>query len=477
MFKLEKIKPATYLLPKEGGMHVPGLVIATPSLLEEVEIEKPLEQVRNVAFLPGIVGYSIAMPDIHWGYGFPIGGVAATDAETGVISPGGVGYDINCGVRLAVAPIRFKDMDEREKKALLEHIFRLIPAGVGHGHKGRKHDLSDTDYRHLAEQGAAWSIAQGYGFEKDLEHMESNGCIKGANIEAVSKDAMLRGRDQLGSVGSGNHFVEIGEIQRLFLPEIAKSWGIEEGQTYILIHSGSRGFGHQICQDTLNSFIKQGFAEGLPDRQLVAAPIKSKAGQQYFAAMAAAANFAFNNRQQILHGVREAFLQVSKIPHEQVRLIYDVCHNIAKFETHVFEGKSRHVCVHRKGATRAFGPGAAELAPIFRQTGQPVMVPGDMGRASYIMAGLGNPMTWSSACHGAGRARSRHQSMKAWGKGREAINHMQKQGILVMASSYRTVAEEMPDAYKDVDSVVEAVEEAGLANRVARLRPAMVLKG
>jgi tRNA-splicing ligase RtcB len=253
--------------------------------------------------------------------------------------------------------------------------------------------------------------------------------------------------------------------------------GVQEGQTYILIHSGSRGFGHQICQDTLNSFIKQGYAEGLPDRQLVAAPIKSQAGQRYFAAMAAAANFAFNNRQQILHSVREAFQQVWKISPEEIRLIYDVCHNIAKFETHHIDGVLRKLCVHRKGATRAFGPGAPELAPIFRQTGQPVLVPGDMGRASHLMVGLGNPLTWCSACHGAGRAKSRHQSMKNWGQGKQAIDHMKDQGIQVMASSYRTIAEEMPDAYKDVDSVVEAVEEAGLANRVARLRPSLVLKG
>lgn len=476
MFKLEKIKPATYLLPKEGDMRVPGIVIATSNLLEGVEIEKPLEQVRNVACLEGIVGYSIAMPDIHWGYGFPIGGVAAMDAENGVISPGGVGYDINCGVRLAVAPLAYKELDEKVGKKLLEAIFHLVPAGVGHGHKGGQRNLSETDYRHLIEKGAAWSIEKGYGFVKDLEHMESNGLIQGADIEAVSKDAMLRGRDQLGSIGSGNHFVEIGEIQRIFLPEIAQNWGIEEGQTYILIHSGSRGFGHQICQDTLNQFVKQGFAEGLPDRQLVAAPIKSHAGQQYFAAMAAAANFAFNNRQQILHAVREAFQQTCKIPLEEIRLIYDVCHNIAKFETHLVDGVSRKLCVHRKGATRAFGPGASELAPIFRKTGQPVLVPGDMGRASHLMVGLGNPLTWCSACHGAGRAKSRHQSMKTWG-GRQAVNYMKEQGILVMASSYRTIAEEMPDAYKDVDSVVEAVEEAGLANRVARLRPSLVVKG
>lgn len=476
MFKLNKIKPATYLLPQEGGMRVPGIIIANAALLENPEIEKPLEQVRNVAHLPGIVGYSIAMPDIHWGYGFPIGGVAALDAETGVISPGGVGYDINCGVRLAIVPLPFKNLDQKMKKALLERIFHLVPSGVGHGRKEQR-QLNDADYHQLAHQGAAWSVEQGYGFARDLEHIESHGVIQGAEIKAVSHEAMMRGRDQLGTIGSGNHFVEIGEIAQLFLPDIAEKWGVEKGQTYILIHSGSRGFGHQVCQDTLNSFIKQGFAEGLPDKQLVAAPIKSKAGQQYFAAMAAAANFAFNNRQQILHFVRQAFLQICGILPENIRLLYDVCHNIAKFEEHIVEGRPRTVCVHRKGATRAFGPHSPELAPLFRETGQPVLVPGDMGRASHLMVGLGNPLTWCSACHGAGRAQSRHQAMKAWGGGRQAINHMQEQGILVMANSYRTIAEEMPDAYKDVDVVVAAVEEAGLANRVARLRPALVLKG
>lgn len=477
MFNLQQINPATYLLPKEGEMRVPGLIIATPSLMEEGDFERPLEQVRNVAHLKGIVGYSIAMPDIHWGYGFPIGGVAAMDAETGVISPGGVGYDINCGVRLAVVPIQFKELSGPTRRTLLEHIYRLVPSGVGHGHKGGKGVLDLEDYRQLTRKGAAWSIEKGYGFAKDLEHTESNGLIKGADIAAVSQEAMLRGRDQLGTIGSGNHFVEIGEVQKLFLPEIAAAWGVEKGQTYILIHSGSRGFGHQICQDTLNSFIKQGYAEGLPDRQLVAAPIKSKAGEYYFAAMSAAANFAFNNRQQILHAVRQGFQEVCRIQPEKIHLIYDVCHNIAKFETYLINGVERKLCVHRKGATRAFGPGASELAPIFQQTGQPVLVPGDMGRASHLMVGLGNPLTWCSACHGAGRARSRHQSMKAWGGGNEAIAHMKKQGIQVMANSHRTIAEEMPDAYKDVDTVVEAVEDAGLANRVARLRPYLVIKG
>lgn len=477
MFNLQRIKPATYILPKQGQMQVPGLVIATPALIEEIGIEQPLAQVRNVAHLQGIIGYSIAMPDIHWGYGFPIGGVAAMDAETGVISPGGVGYDINCGVRLAVAPMAFKDLNEKARRALLEHIFHLIPSGVGHGHKGKKRDLNQEDYRELVQKGTTWSIERGYGFLKDLEHIESNGLIKGADIAAVSQEAMQRGCNQLGSIGSGNHFVEIGAVQKLFRPDIAKAWGVEEEQTYILIHSGSRGFGHQICQDTLNSFIKQGYAEGLPDRQLVAAPIKSKAGQQYFAAMSAAANFAFNNRQQILHGVRQGFKEICCINPEEIRLIYDVCHNIAKFETYIIDGVERKLCVHRKGATRAFGPGANELAPIFRNTGQPVLVPGDMGRASHLMVGLGNQLTWCSACHGAGRARSRHQSMKVWGSGKQAIDHMKEQGIQVMASSYRTIAEEMPDAYKNVDTVVEAVEEAGLANRVARLKPYLVIKG
>lgn len=475
MYKL--LQPATYLLPKEGGMRVPGLVVATPSLMQQIDIEKPLEQVRNVAYLQGIVGYSIAMPDIHWGYGFPIGGVAAMDAEYGVISPGGVGYDINCGVRLAVVPLAFKEIDKKTRRSLLEHIFRLVPSGVGHGHKSKARTLTNADYRHLTEKGAAWSIEKGYGFFEDLEHMESHGVIEGAEIESVTAQAKLRGQDQLGTIGSGNHFVEIGEVGELFLPDIAAAWGVEKGQTYVLIHSGSRGFGHQVCQDSLNSFIKQGYAEGLPDRQLVAAPIHSPAGRQYFAAMSAAANYAFNNRQQILHAVRTGFHQVFKIDPQEIKLIYDVCHNIAKFETHLVNGAKKKLCVHRKGATRAFGPDAEELAPIFRKTGQPVLVPGDMGRASHLMVGKGNSLTWCSACHGAGRAKSRHQAMKEWKGGREAIDHMEKQGIQVMASSHRTIAEEMPDAYKNVDEVVEAVEEAGLASRVARLKPSLVIKG
>lgn len=480
MYNLQKKSPATFVLPQTGNMKVPGLVIATEELLHEMEIDKPLEQVRNVACLPGIVGYSIAMPDIHWGYGFPIGGVAAMDAENGVISPGGVGYDINCGVRLAIVPEAFKALKDSQKDELLKMIFKLVPSGVGHGHKERK-TLSHADYRDLAHLGARWSVDHGYGFSVDLDHMESNGLIVGAEIGAVSATALDRGKDQLGSIGSGNHFVEIGEVQKIILPEVANAWGIKEGQIYVLIHSGSRGFGHQICQDTLDAFIGAGFAKGLPDKQLVAAPINSPEGQLYFSAMAAAANFAFNNRQQILHYVRQAFSETLHIDPEQVRLIYDVCHNIAKFETHLVDGKPRKLCVHRKGATRAFGPGVKELPPLFRQTGQPVMVPGDMGRASYLMVGCGDPLsgnslTWCSACHGAGRARSRIQSMKAW-QSQDPIAYMKKQGVKVMAMSHRTITEEMPDAYKNVDAVVQACQDAGLAKMVARLRPHLVVKG
>ncbi|MBS0624918.1 MAG: RtcB family protein [Verrucomicrobia bacterium] len=474
MSDLKQIAPATFLLPQEGSMKVPGLVIATDELLREIEIDRPLEQVRNVAFLPGIVGYSIAMPDIHWGYGFPIGGVAAMDAEQGVISPGGVGYDINCGVRLAVLPRPFSSFDERKRDELLRAIFERTPSGVGQEHKNQA--LTDTDYRNLLEKGARWSIEQGYGFAEDLEHMESLGCIEGASLDAISRTARDRGRRQLGSIGSGNHFVEIGEIQKIYLPEIGEAWKLFEGQTYVLIHSGSRGFGHQICQDTLDLFMKKGFAENLPDKQLVAAPIRSPEGEAYFQAMSAAANFAFNNRQQILAGVRDAFHAVAGIAPRDVRLIYDVCHNIAKFEEHEVGGKMRKLCVHRKGATRAFGPKAKELSPVYRKTGQPVLVPGDMGRASHLMVGQGNPLTWCSACHGAGRARSRIKSMDAW-RGKDPIAHMRSQGVQVMASSKKTVSEEMPDAYKDVDAVVAATQQAQLAKMVARLKPSLVVKG
>ena len=475
MFELKKIAPATYELARTGGMKVPGLIIATEELLKGIQQDRALEQLVNVAHLPGIVGYSMAMPDIHWGYGFPIGGVAAMDAQTGVISPGGVGYDINCGVRLAILPVPFANIPERTRSELLQAIFERIPSGVGRERKNER-GLSDRDYRELVEQGARWSIERGYGYPEDLDHIESNGCIEGANLGAISMEAQNRGRKQLGSIGSGNHFIEIGSIDQIFQPEIAKVWGVEAGYTYVLIHTGSRGFGHQICVDTLDAFLKKGFANDLPDKQLVAAPIQSVEGQRYYQAMAAAANFAFNNRQQILSGVRDAFNAVCRIAPRDLRLLYDVCHNIAKFEEHEVQGQKKRLCVHRKGATRAFGKGSKELAPIFKTTGQPVLVPGDMGRASHLLVGMGNPLTWCSCCHGAGRAMSRMKSLDSW-RGKDLAAHMQSLGVHVLAESFRTIAEEMPDAYKDVDQVVEAVEEANLAKMVARLKPSLVIKG
>lgn len=475
MFELKKLAPAIYELPQTGGMKVPGLVIATEELLEGIQHDQSLEQVKNVAHLPGIVGYSMAMPDIHWGYGFPIGGVAATDADIGVISPGGVGYDINCGVRLAILQEPFKDISERTRDELLKAIFERIPSGVGREHK-KERGLSDRDYQELIEQGARWSVERGFGLPEDLDHMESNGRIEGARFDTISIEARDRGRKQLGTVGSGNHFIEIGSVEHILRPEIAKAWDVQEGNTYVLIHTGSRGFGHQICVDTLNVFLKEGFAKDLPDRQLVAAPIQSPEGERYFQEMAAAANFAFNNRQQILAGVRDAFHAVCRIAPQNLRLLYDVCHNIAKFETHEVKGQKKRLCVHRKGATRAFGKGSKELAPIFQTTGQPVLVPGDMGRASYLLVGTGNPLTWCSCCHGAGRSMSRVKSSDAW-RGKDLKAEMLSQGVHVMAESYSAIAEEMPNAYKSVDEVTRAVEIANLAKIVARLKPSLVIKG
>lgn len=475
MYNLKKIAPAMFEVPKTGKMNVPGLVVATKELMEEADFERPLEQLRNVATLPGIVGYSIAMPDVHWGYGFPIGGVAATRFEDGVISPGGVGYDINCGVRLATIPIQMKELNDQIKQKLLQAIFEKVPSGVGKGHR-KEYKLSELDYKALIDKGARWSIEQGYGLEIDLEHIESHGKIEGGDIHSVSELAKKRGSFQLGTIGSGNHFLEIGEIEEIFLEDIASSWGIQKGNLYLFIHTGSRGFGHQVCQDALDRFIKEGYSKNLVDPQLVAAPIQSPLGQSYFQAMAAAANFAFNNRQRVLHAVRQAFKQVCNLEEEKIRLIYDVCHNIAKFEMHKVNGKEEKLCVHRKGATRAFGPNAKELAPIFQQTGQPVLVPGDMMRSSHLMVGLGNPLTWCSCCHGAGRSKSRHQSMKSW-KGKDLVYHMKQKGINVLASSNRMIAEEMYDAYKDVDVVANVVQSAKLANKVARLKPSLVIKG
>jgi len=462
MFDLKKIAPCMYILEKQKHMNVPGLIIATEKLMKDIEIERPLEQVKNVATLDGIIGYSIAMPDIHWGYGFPIGGVAAMDIETGVISPGGVGYDINCGVRFAIAPIEYKTLSEKTKDNLIKQIFKTVPSGIGSEQK-KQRELTEEDYKKIAKKGVYWALDQGFGIDEDVYNTENNGCIENADIDHVSNRAKKRGKRQIGSLGSGNHFIEIGSIEMIKNKEIADKWKVKKGFTYILIHSGSRGFGHQICQDSLNEFIKNGYSENLVDKQLVSAPIKSVLGKKYIKNMSVAANFAFNNRQMILHYIRKAFNDVCRISYDSIKQLYDVCHNIAKFEEHEIEGQKKKVCVHRKGATRAF-------------SGQPVLVPGDMGRCSYLMIGLGNKLTFCSSCHGAGRSKSRIQSFKKW-KGIDLISYMKKKGITVLAASRGTIAEEMPDAYKDVKEVVSACEKAKLANVVAKLKPSLVIKG
>ncbi|NGX56577.1 MAG: RNA-splicing ligase RtcB [Candidatus Anoxychlamydiales bacterium] len=475
MYNLKKISDSEYILPKEGKMLVDGLIIANEALLEQIKEDKALDQVKNVATLPGIVNYSIAMPDIHLGYGFPIGGVAAMDVENGVISPGGVGYDINCGVRIATLPVKFKELKEQKGLELLKKIYELVPSGVGYGQRGEK-ELSNSDYNNLCINGAKWAIEQGFGIEKDLENIESLGKIENASMKFISQHAKDRGKKQIGSLGSGNHFIEIGEIETIFDEDVSKIWGIEKGYTYIIIHSGSRGFGHQVCQDTLNYMVKKGYGKDLVDRQLINAKILSDDGKRYLESMAAAANFAFNNRQVILHLIRVAIKEVLNIDFSEVKLIYDVCHNIAKIEEYEINGKLKKLCVHRKGATRAFGKNNKELNKTYQQTGQPVLIPGDMGRASYLMKGLGNTKTFCSCAHGAGRMKSRKESSREW-KNKDLKKYLKSIGIDVLAKSYSTISEEMPDAYKDVESVAESVNSAKIASKIARLKPSFVIKG
>ena len=472
---LKEIAPGCFEIPREGLMRVPGLVVASKQLLQEPHLFKALEQVKNVAHLPGIVGYSIAMPDIHWGYGFPIGGVAAMDLDEGVVSPGGVGYDINCGVRLAIFDEPLSRFSKPVKEDLLKTIYSIVPSGL-HKEQTLYKPLTQKDYKVIAEKGILWSQDRGFAFKEDTYHLESLGCVEGGSLEWISATAFARGERQLGTIGSGNHFIEIGSIDQIFCEKTAHIWKIAKDATYILIHSGSRGFGHQICQDFIAKLASNSLTQKLPDRQLACAMITSSEGQGYLGAMATAANFAFNNRQLILHQVRKAFKSCLNVEPERIKLLYDVCHNIAKVETHLVSGVQKKLLVHRKGATRAFGPHHVELAYDFQLTGQPVMVPGDMARASYILQGLGNPLTFATACHGAGRILSRTECLARFGA-MDLVAQMQTKNISVMAASQRTIAEEMPEAYKDVDEVVQAVKTAKLASIVAKLKPELVIKG
>jgi tRNA-splicing ligase RtcB len=468
---LERIDDYRWRIPRTGGMRVPGLIYASAEMARDIGQDKSPQQVANVAHLPGIIGHSIAMPDIHWGYGFPIGGVAAFDADEGVLSPGGVGYDINCGVRLLSSQLERRELHSVIGK-LATALHRAIPSGVG-SQSHRK--LNEPELRRVLTRGARWAVDQGYGRAEDLELAEENGCIAGAEPAEVSERAIERGKPQLGSLGSGNHFCELGYVAEIYDQEAAEAYGLALDRVTVLLHSGSRGLGYQVCDDSLRSMLRAADHHGihLPDRQLAAAPLKSDEARRYFGAMACAINFAFANRQMMTHFVREAMDEFFG-GGVDLDLVYDVCHNIAKWETH---GGAR-VCVHRKGATRAFGPGHADVPERYRAVGQPVLVPGDMGRYSYVLKGTERAMleTFGSSCHGAGRRMSRAQAKKT-ARGRPIFRELEDRGIHVRSDSAGTVAEEISEAYKDVADVIDVMHNAGIALRVAKLIPLAVIKG
>jgi len=478
---LEPAGPCRYRIPKsyKEGMRVDGFIYADAHLVGLIRSDNAPEQVANVATLPGIVRASLAMPDIHWGYGFPIGGVAATDpTEGGVVSPGGVGYDINCGVRLLRSDLLRRDVEPKIED-LLARIFQAVPCGVGSGgrQKYRRSELA-----RLLREGAAYVVRHGQGWDEDLERTEAGGCLDGADADAVSDRAMERGQAQVGSLGAGNHFLEVQVVDRVYDARAAEAFGTPEGTVTFMIHCGSRGFGHQVCDDFLKVMRKAAGKYGirLPDRQLCCAPVESDEGRRYLAAMRAAANYAWANRQAIMHLVREAVASVFGRSAERLglHLVYDVCHNIAKLEEHKTPAGLRRLCVHRKGATRAFPAGHPETPPVYRHLGQPVLIPGDMGRYSFLLVGEAKAMeeTFGSVCHGAGRAMSRGAARRHV-HGEVVRRRLADQGIAVVARSNKGLAEECSDAYKDVAEVVEVVEKAGLARKVCRLRPLGVIKG
>ncbi|MBW1974489.1 MAG: RtcB family protein [Deltaproteobacteria bacterium] len=478
--KFERIDEWRWKIPREGPMRTDGLIFASEEIIDLVMKDQSGQQVANVAALPGIVGYSMAMPDIHWGYGFPIGGVAAFDVETGVISPGGVGYDINCGVRLMTTRISREDVSDEDVKNLVDALFRNVPSGVGSSRKD--FSLTQKELRQVLAEGARWAVRKGFGTEADLECIEEGGCIPWAEPEAVSSKALERGKAQLGTLGSGNHFIEIGFVEEIYDEKTAQIFGLFPGQMTVFVHTGSRGLGHQVCDDFITLLLKtsEKYKIPLPDKQLCCAPISSPEGKRYLGAMGAAANFAFANRQMISHWVRETFEKYFKDTSDnlKIRLLYDIAHNIAKIEKHTYQNKEITVCVHRKGATRSFGPNRPEVPETYRQVGQPVLIPGDMGRYSYILVGTEQAMseTFGSTCHGAGRLLSRHQAIKA-AKGRSIVQELASQGVYVKGASKGTIREEMPQAYKDVSIVVDVVHNAGISRKVARLKPVGVMKG
>ncbi|MHB9149303.1 MAG: RtcB family protein [Thermoleophilia bacterium] len=477
--ELRRLSDTVWEIPATAGMRVPGRIYADAADIDALAGDQSLEQVCNVAHLPGIEGYSLAMPDMHFGYGFPIGGVGAFRTDDGVISPGGVGYDINCGVRLLTTALEARDL-EGKMRQVVDRLLSDVPSGVGS--HGAIEALSPPDLKHLLVKGAAWAVERGFGTAADLDRTESSGALPGADPDSVSERAYTRGRDQVGTLGSGNHFLEVQIVDHVYDPRAAAAYGLFEGRVTIMIHCGSRGFGYQVCEDYLEVMGKAAVRYGidLPDRQLACAPVRSPEGRAYMGAMGCAANYAWANRQMIMHLTEETLLRALHIsPRElDLQLVYDVAHNIATVEVHDRDGHARELCVHRKGATRAFGPGRQEVPAAYREVGQPVLIPGDMGTASYVCRGTEEAMrqTFGSSCHGAGRVLSRTQAVKR-AKGRSIERELAAVGVVVRSRGSKTLAEEMPEAYKDVDRVVGVMERAGISPRVARLRPLGVIKG
>lgn len=477
---LEKIDDYRWRIPKRymPGMRVPGIIYADGNLLASIKRDRAPQQVANAAHLPGIVKYALAMPDIHWGYGLPIGGVVATDIEAGgVITPGGVGYDINCGVRLVRTNLAEKDV-KTQIKNLVVALYNHVPAGLGSEGKIR---VGVDEEKKILTTGARWAVSKGFGTKADLEYTEENGDMEGADPSKVSERAYHRGKRQSGTLGSGNHFIEVQRVDEIYDKKAADVFGVEKGLITVMIHSGSRGFGYQICDEYSKGMgsVLAKYNISVPDRQLACAPVKSPEGASYIGAMKCAANYAWNNRQCLMHLVREVFEKFFGKGFENLgmSLVYDVAHNIAKFEKYKIDGKEKLLCVHRKGATRAFPPGHPDLPSRYKEIGQPVIIPGDMGRHSFLLAGTEKAEeTFFSTCHGAGRLMSRKAAISAC-RGRSISRELQEKGILVMAAGRGTLAEEAPEAYKNVTEVVHAVHEAGISKRVARMRPLCVIKG
>ncbi len=464
-------------IPKEGDMRVPARVIANKRLLEGMKRDRTFEQIKNVASLPGIIKHTLVMPDGHEGYGFPIGGVAAFDGEEGIVSPGGVGYDINCGVRLVTTPLTYDEVKPKINQ-LIKLLFRNVPSGVGS--KGRLR-LSRSQLEDALVDGVYWAVEQGYGREDDIGHCEENGRIDGADPSKVSDRAIKRGLPQFGTLGAGNHFLEVQRVSKIFDDETAKRFGLFKEQVVVMIHCGSRGFGHQVCDDYIRKMLDYDRSHNLPlkDPELCYGPLGTKVAEDYLGAMRCAINYAFTNRHIIMHWVRESFDEVfGNSVSDEMNLVYDVAHNIAKFEEHEVDGKRRKLIVHRKGATRAFPAGRPELPTAYREVGQPVLIPGSMGTASYVLVGeqKGLEVSFGSTCHGSGRVMSRHAAVRSyhWSKVKEELS---QKGITLWAADKRVISEEAPEAYKNIDDVIDSVVGAGISRTVSRMTPIGVVKG